>query len=139
MAVTNTPIYPQTIKNYVVQILPADTTTNKVIATGATNGTRLTSVNISSTDTANRDVSIYLTVSGTSYLLTTIRLTAGVGNGVTTASIDLLRNAQLPSLGWDANGNKEFILQSGATLDIACTTTVTAAKAIAVVAQGGDF
>lgn len=139
MAGTATPIYPQTVKNYIGQILPADTTTNKTIATGGTNGTRINSINISSTDTSNRTVNIYITISGTSYLLTTLSIPLSSGNAATTVPIDLLRHLQAGPLAYDANGNKELTLQANATLDMACTTTVTAAKAITAIAFGGDF
>lgn len=139
MAVTATPIFPQTIKDYVIQILPADTTTLKTVCAGATNGTKIESIIVTSTDTSARDVTLYKTISAVDYALCciTIPITAGTING--TASIDILRNINIPGTAFDPNGNKYIYIASGTTLKIASGTTVTAAKVINVVASGGDF
>ena len=79
MAGTATPIFPQTVKNYVAQILPADTTTKKTLVTGATNGTKIESITVASTDTSARDLLLYLTVSAVDYLLGTVAIPINSG------------------------------------------------------------
>lgn len=139
MTVTATPIYPQTIKDYPIQILPADTTTLKTICAGATNGTKIESIIVTSTDTSARDVALYKTISAVDYLLGTVSIpiTAGFTNAI--PSIDLLNNPQIPGICVDAFGNKYILVASGTTLKIAALVTVTTAKAISITASGGDY
>lgn len=139
MTVTATPVFPQTIKNYTQTILPADTTTVKSLAVAGANGTKIEAFNVALTDTTTRDVQIYATISATNYLLGTVNIPLSSGNTNAVPSVDILRSAQLPGLAYDANGNKYLYLASGTTLSVACTTTVTAAKAITFFAQGEDF
>lgn len=139
MAGTATPIFPQTVKNYVAQILPADTTGNKTLVTGATNGTKIESITVASTDTSARDIQLSMTIGAVTYILATVAIpiTAGFVNNA--PAIDILRNAQWPGLAFDANGNKILYVASGAVLNVKALTTVTAAKEIDVLATGGDF
>lgn len=139
MAGTVTPIFPQTVQNWAVQILPADTTTLKTIATGATNGTKVEMINVTSTDTSARDVSLYWTISATNYVIGTVSIPITAGNTNSAPSVNLLSNAQIPNLQRDSNGNPYLYVKSGTTLAIASLTTVTTAKAIQVTSQGGDF
>lgn len=146
MAGTSTPIFPQTIKNYAVQILPADTTALKTVVTGATNGTKVEMINISSTDTAARDVQFFLNDGTTSYLLCTLPIPANSGNTNALLAQGLLASltGTFPYLPFfqfplDSNGNRYVYVASGWTLKAAVLTTVTAAKAISIVAQAGDF
>lgn len=139
MAGTATPIYAQLIVDKPVQILPADTTTLKTIVAGGTNGTKIESLIVTSTDTSARDVALYKTISAVDYLLGTVSIpiTAGFTNAI--PSIDLLNNPQIPGLSTDAFGNKYIFVASGTTLKIAALITITAAKAISVIASGGDY
>lgn len=139
MATTATPIFPQTIQNYAVQILPADTTTVKTLATGGTNGTKIDWINIASSDTAARDLQIWLSDGTTNHLLTTlsVAITAGFTNTIT--PVALFVNSQSPFLSFDSSGNKFLYLKSGWSLKAGVLTAVTAAKAIYITAQGEDF
>lgn len=139
MTGTATPIFPQTVKSYTAQVLPADTTTKKTLVTGATNGTKIESITVASTDTAARDLQLWLTVSAVDYLLATVSIPANSGNTNALPAVDILRSAQWPGLSYDASGNKMFYIASGAVLKIATLATVTAAKEIDAVASGGDF
>lgn len=139
MAGTATPIFPQTIKNYVAQIQNSDASNKITIVTGATNGTKIESINVASTDTSARDIALYLTVSAVDYLLTTISIPANSGNTNALPAIDLLASSQFPSLSLDNNTNSYIYIASGAVLKAASTTTLTTAKVIQFVAQGGDY
>lgn len=140
MAVTHTPIFPQTVKQGAVQILPADTTSLKTIYTGATDGSRVDNILITSTDTSAKDVQLVVTISGTDYVLGTISVPANSGFTNSVVTLNMLAHANMTSaLNADNNGNKFLFLASGSILKIKALTTVTAAKAINVVAQIGDF
>jgi len=140
MAGTATPIYPQTIKNWAVQILPADTTTLKTIVTGGTNGSVVEFVNIASTDSVARDVKLWLNDGTTSYLLMTISIPANSGNTNALTSIAPLNSTTLfGGVPFNNSGNKFIYVANGWTLRINSTVTVTAATAINIVAHGGDY
>jgi hypothetical protein len=146
MAGTSTPIFPQTIKNFVAQILPADTTTKKTLVTGSANGTKVEMINITSTDTAARDVQFFLSDETTDYLLLTIAIPANSGNTNALVAQGFLSSSTttIPYLPWfsfplDNNGNRYIYVSSGFSLKVAAVTAVTAAKVINFVAQAGDF
>ena len=141
MAVTATPIFPQTILSPVVQILPADTTSLKTIYTAGANGGLVMGIFCGSTDTANKDLQFYITPngSGTDYLLSTVQcaLNAGFTNAVPMLAV--FASTQFANMLVDVNGNKALYLSAGAVLKVKALSTVTTAKAISVIAQCGDF
>jgi hypothetical protein len=139
MANSNVPMFIQTIKSWVTQILPADTTTLKTLVTGGSQGSKVEQLFVTSTDTSARDMALWWTISATNYLIGTISIpiTAGFTNAIPT--VNILRNAQIPAIEIDANGNPFIYVGSGAVLAVSTLTTVTTAKAIQFIAQGGDF
>lgn len=140
MAGTATPIFQQSLKNGAVQILPADTTTLKTIVTPGTNGSKVESLIVSSTDTSARDLQLTVTKGGVDYVLGTISIPANTGftNGV--VLINVFQHANISvALNNDLNGNKVLYLENGSVLKAKTLTTVTAAKAINLFAQYGDF
>lgn len=140
MTMTATPVFPQTIKNYAVQILPADTTTKKTLCAGATNGTRIEAITIASTDTAARDVQFFLYNGTTSFLLATVAVPANSGNTSLLPQIDALRGAMTTGFSYDANGNRNLLVMTGWTLQVAVLTTVTTAKEVDIVCTAaGDY
>lgn len=140
MAVTATPIFPQTLTNGVKTIIAADAQNAKIATSAGTNGSKVESWLISSTDTSARDVQIFLAISSVSYLLTTITIPAGAGNTASVPPINILgAGTQFPGLARDSNGNPYIYLAPGATLIIIALTTVTAAKTIFSVIQQGDY
>lgn len=139
MANSNVPMFIQTIKNWPAQILPADTTTLKTVVTGGSQGSKVEQLNVTSTDTSARDMALWWTISATNYLIGTISIpiTAGFTNAIPT--VNLLRNSQIPGVKIDANGNPYLYVASGTVLAVSTLTTVTAAKAIQITGEGGDF
>jgi hypothetical protein len=120
-----------------VQILPADTTAQKVVDTAGASGSKYTSLIATSTDTAAHDVQISRTNGGTSYLLGTVAVPAGAGNSAGAPSVNLLAVLGLPI---DSDGNPYIQLIYGDTLTVSSLVTVTTAKAITINAPAiGDF
>src|SRR5574340_560924 len=132
MSGTATPIFPQTVKNYVAQILNADASNLKTLCTGATNGSKIESITVASTDTAARDLQLVMTISAVDYILATVSIPANSGNTNALAAVDILRSALWPGLSYDSNGNKILYVASGAVLKVKSLATVTAAKEIDV-------
>jgi hypothetical protein len=139
VAVSNQPIFPQSIRNAVQTIAPADTTTVKTLAAGGTNGSKVETILVTSTDTAAQTLQLWATISSTNYLLGSVPIPLGSGNTGTVITVDVLRSAQLPGLPYDSNGNKYLYLASGTTLSVSTLATVTTAKLLAITAFLGDF
>jgi hypothetical protein len=142
MALTYTPIFPVTINNTSVQILPADTTTLKTIYTGATNGSRLENILVTNTDTAAASVvQVYAVISATNHLLGTVNVPISSGNLIAVPSVNLLSySGNLGNLlNRDANGNTYLYVASGTIIKVAVTVAVNAGKILDFFAQGGDF
>jgi len=139
MAVTETPIFPQTVVNEIQKIENADGTSLKTLITAGADGTRIDAIILTSTDTSHRDLQLFITISGTDYLLATTTVQANSGNSNTIPSINLLASFNMVSLAVEANGNKVLFLKSGAILKIKTTTTVTAAKEVVALVVGGNF
>lgn len=139
MAVSNVPIFPQTITTTAMTIVNADGTNKKTLYTAGTNGSKLEYCYITNTDTAAYTVNIYITISATDYLIGTINLPLSSGNTTAAPTINLFANTNLATLNVDPNGNKYLMLATGATLKAATTGAVTAAKTVAFITQGGDY
>lgn len=141
MAKTSTCPHVQNINNVDGAILPADTTTKKTVWTAGANDGVLKSFGLSSTDTANRNVQIWVNIggAGTDRLLGTVVVIALSGSDGVTAITDVMHSALLPFLSYDAAGNRVFNAKAGTTIKIASTVTVTAAKEIDAIGEGGDF
>jgi hypothetical protein len=116
---------------------PTDTTDIKDIITGATDGTVLQDIIITSTDTSTRSMQLYFRdEAGTDYPIGMIQVV--LGSGTTTGqSISGLNTYNIPALAKRTDGI--LMLAAGQKLRGAMTTTVTADKEIAALAIGGNL
>lgn len=115
--------------------------TKKTIATpGAANTgapLKVVAVTAASTDTSDRIAQLWITRSATSYLLTSITVTALSGSNGSLATINLL--SLLTGLPSDNDGQPYFLLMNGDTLQVSFTTQVTTAKEIDVFCVAADL
>ena len=139
MAVTNLPFFTQGLYHNVQTLVNSDGQTVKALTATQTNGLRITAIWASSSDTTARDVCLYVTISGTNYLLAQVQVPITAGQVNTTPAINLLKGLNTGILPLDANGNPYIDLPSGAILSINAPVTVTTAKQINVGAMGEYF
>lgn len=141
MAVTATPVFVQTPNIASVQILNADASNFKNIMAGGANGSKIESLQITSTDSTDRVVQIYITKSGSvnSLLLGSANVAANSGNDNLKPAIDAFNPAFMPGLPIDSDTQKFLFLKSGDQLNVKCTTTVTAAKNLDCTCVFADF
>jgi hypothetical protein len=141
MAVSNLAMFPSSIVNAVVTIVPGDTTTLKTLRAGSTNGDKIESIAITSDDTSARVINVYITIGGTDYRVGTVNvpITAGTDAAATPAVSLLEASSMMPWIRRDSNGRGYLYLASGSTLKVASQTTVTAAKTITFFAQIGAY
>ena len=113
----------------------------KTLYTGGANDSIIKAINVSSTDTAARIMTLWEqdASSGIMNIIGSINipLTAGTGSG-TTSSIDLLGGTLLPSLPYDANGKRIFPLKANTKL-LVSVPAVTASTYISVHAIAEDY
>lgn len=143
MPVTATPIFPQAIVNSVVSITNATGSgiANVVtIRAGSTNGDRVDSIAVTSTDTSAVVLTLVATVSATNYQLGSVNIpiTAGTDAAATGAVSLLDQPLMLPWVSQDENG-RHLYLANGTTLKVYAQTTVTAGKQIDIFAQIGAY
>lgn len=114
----------------------------KTLYTASTDGAVIKSINVASTDSAARVMSLWTLDSGTStpILIGAVNIPANSGSpgSGTAAAIDLLGGTLLPSLPYDSNGKRIIELKGGQILAVS-VPAVTAATEIDVVAQVEEY
>jgi len=86
----------------------------KTIYTSNTNDAVVKSLNISSTDTAARVITFWLTdTTGNNYVLGAVSIPASSGTNGTAATVDALSGTLMPALPYDANGKRVLPLKAG--------------------------
>jgi len=134
-----TPAFPATINDGLVAIANADASNLKTLLTPGSNGTKVTAINLSSTDTSSRIIQVWITRSAVNYLLGSVTLPALAGNDGVTGTIPVLSSSLIPNLPVDNDGQAYLLLKNGDVLSISSTTTVTSAKNVFGYAVGADF
>jgi hypothetical protein len=132
-------MYVQTVQTWAVQIANADGTNKKVIATAGAQGSVLEALGVTNTDTVASTMNLYVNDGSVDHLIGTVNVPASSGNTTAAPSLDLLRNAQLPQLEFDALGNQVIKLKAAYALKAALTGTITSGKLIDILGSGGDF
>ena len=146
MSVTNdSPIFPQTVLNKVVQIANADGTTKKTLWAGSATGDKIECIIVTSNDTAARILNFYFTISAVDYPIgqVNVPITSGQDPAAAPVAIPAISvletNALLPWVRKDSDGRGYLYVASGTTLKVAAQVAVTAAKEIDIVAIGGSY
>lgn len=145
MAVTSTPVLPQTPKITPQQFVQGTDSagTYKTIFTAGSNGSKITAILVNTTDgTATHLLTLRLNRSSTGYPIINYTLPINSGGDGSAASIDLLAggpSSLLQGLPIDNDGQKFLFLESGDTLEVTFATALTAGKNIYVVTVGAHF
>lgn len=138
------PIYVGTIKSPFARIQNSDASNLVVLWTPGAAGSKIRAIGVSSTDTASRDLALYVTKSGVDYLLGTVSIPLRSGDLNNTPAVDLLNalsggNPLMPWIRTDADGAKYIELESGAVLKGKALTTITSGKTWDFAMHGGDY
>ena len=140
MAVSSTPVLPQTPNRGLVQIANGDGQNQKTIYTGGANGSKIVGLIAVSSDTSARDVQISITSGGTSYPVGTVSVPSGSGNSSAASSVNMFNTTAIPGIPIDSDGNPYLFLASASdTLTASALSTVTSGKLITLVAITADF
>lgn len=138
MAVTNLPIFPQTLQS----IALANTLTTSVsnIAVGGVNGTKLESLVVVSTDTIDHAITIAMNVAGVLANVANVNIPAGSGATLGVLPVTLFSNNQFNFLPQDSNGNKYLYLANGSCgITWVSNSALTSAKAVSIAGQASQY
>ncbi len=124
------PIFELTANNVGTQFTSADASNKKTVFTAGSNGSRVDSISLCSNDTAAINLAVYFTIGGTDYYQGNINVPIGSGYTTVVKVEGLLTIAA--QLGY-------IFLPASAVMKVNCVATMTAAKTLDVVVQGGDY
>jgi len=113
--------------------------TLKTIFTPVTEGSQLTGIAVTSGDTSARVAQLWITLSGTDYLLASKSIAAASGTDGSAMTVNLLDGIISPFLKMDKDGNRYINLESGQLLKASFTTQITSGKTITVTGIGGNY
>jgi hypothetical protein len=135
----NTVTLPVTPEFYYAQISNTTGTTLVAFATSAaTNGSQITSISCSSTDTVAHTLYVYRVHSATNYLITTVSIPATAGDSTTIPPVQILNTTNVPGP-IDPNGNRYLSIADGDSISISVSVAVTASDFISCVGHGSDY
>jgi hypothetical protein len=135
----NSFVTPQTPRAYKAQIVNGSGTSAVTLITGGINGTVVSSLLLTNTDTTAYTITIEVLRSSTTYVLATISVPASAGNSTSVPPVSVLNSTNVPGLPVDGYGNPYLYLESTDTLEIQSSATVTSGKAVSVLTVGADF
>lgn len=136
MAVTFKPIFTQTLKTPSLDIENADGTTAQTLLTAGTDGTNISSLAVTSTDTSVVTLQLYINDLSTDFLIGEVDIPIGAGtDGGTTPAVNLLDSADIPFMQNDGS----LPIQGLYLLKVAAKVAVTAARKVTLTAFAGDY
>lgn len=147
MAVTPTPVFPQSIISSSCQITASqtvNTTTPLALVTAGTNGSKIDAFWITSSASAVQNVNIFSgTAAGTQSagvgLIGALQVPATAGATHSVPAVDVLRSTQNPQLPYDAFGNKIIYLAPSQVLAVEAVTLPASGTVINFFATGANF
>jgi hypothetical protein len=139
MAVTATPVFVQTPKLGVVNFVEAVDAagTYKTLYAAGANGSKITGINIATTDTTVAHVvTLVVTRSAVDYIVGAVNVPVNSGSNGSAVAVDGLSLSKLPL---DNDSQPYLFLQSGDTLRATFATALTTSTRIDVACVAADF
>ena len=137
--VPNSVITTQVPRAYKAQIVNGTGTNPVTIATAGTNGTKISSILCTDTDTSGYTLTFSIVRSATTYVFVVVQIPASSGNLNGTVPLNVMSSTVLPGLPVDTNNNPYFYLESTDTLQFASTGTVASPKVVSCGTVAEDF
>jgi hypothetical protein len=131
--------FTKTAKQTGVTFVNADGTAVKSLYTAPAQGAKVRAISICSDDTTNRDALIYLSKSGTNYVVGNVDVPLGSGTNGTVNGVNGLNTTNLPWTTKDNNYNPYIELEAGESLKASMLTAVTAAKTVTIVVLSEEY
>lgn len=131
--------FTKTAKQTGITFVNADGTSVKTLYTAPTDGAKVRAIVICSDDTSARDVLLYLSKSGTNYVVGHLDVPLGSGTNGTANAINGLNTTNLAWPTKDNNYNQYIELEGGESLKASMLVAVTAAKTVTIVVLTEDY
>lgn len=135
MATNKDPIFLNTVTASGLTFLPADASAQKTLITAPADGSALTDISCTSTDTSDVVMVITLSDGTNDFQIGEVNVPLGSGTELNIPAVNLLSAVLLPFL--QADGS--ILIPATWLVKINCKTTITAAKQIDVVGFGGNY
>ena len=133
MATNKEPVFISVTKSPGLLIENGDGTTEQTLVTADTDGAIVQSITVTSDDTNAVDLQVFINDGTTSHLVGTVNIPTLAGTDGIEPNVNLLKSIN----GLQEDGS--LILEASFTLRVAALVTVTSAKAVTLVSQGGDL
>ena len=133
MATNKSPVFLSITKSPGLLIENSDGTAEQTLVTAGTDGAIIQSITVTSDDTNAVDLQLFVNDGTTSHLIGTTNIPTLAGTDGLAPNINLLTGIR----GLQADGS--LVLEASFTLRIAALVTVTSAKKVTLVSQGGDL
>ena len=131
----NRPIFPGSIKNAALDIELADSTSEQDLLTAGTNGSRINSISVTSTDTNAVVLNFYYNDLATSFLIGSVTIPTLSGTDGSAPTVSALNITDMPFLGDDL----ALYLEGSDKITVAAVSAVTTALKVTLVATYGDY
>ena len=131
----NRPIFPGSIKNAGLDIELADGTTEQDLVTAGTDGSRINSISVISTDTNAVVLNFYYNDLTTSFLIGSVSIPTLSGTDGSAPAVSALNVTDMPFLGDDL----ALYLEGADKITVAPVAAVTTALKVTLVATYGDY
>lgn len=141
-AVTATPIFPQAVKGPLAQISNATGTTSITFMTAGANGSIVKGISCTNTDSNPYTIQFNKVRSSTAYLLVTLTIAASAGSSAAVVPLTVVGSgtgANTLGLPLDSEGNPFTYIESGDTINVNVTSTVTSGKLVSCYGVQSDF
>ena len=122
-----------------IQIANGDASSQKTLMTAGANGSKVTGIIFSSTDSTARNIQVSVSNGSTNFILGTVVVPITAGTDGVTPAVSFFNSALVPGYPVDNDGQSYFFVPGANTVQISSTTTVTTAKFITASCIYGDF
>jgi hypothetical protein len=136
MATNKRPIFINTVVSTVIEIDNADGTAVQTVLAGGTDGSGVTNLTATTTDTSAVIAVLTMTDGSTTNVLGEVNVPAGSGTDGASPAVNLLEALDIPGA-FQADGS--ILVGANATLQVNAKSAVTAAKVLSVTAAGGSY
>ena len=138
MAVTATPIFPQSVGWAGTAYTTASSTSTHV--TGGTNGTRVSSLTAYSNSTSAHVFIVGLSTGGVSFPIVAVSIPASAGSDGSTPAVDMLTPTLIPGLPIDAQGVPYISLPSTLySLVLTASAAINTGKQVTFTSMYGSY
>lgn len=134
MAMNTSPVFPHGVNIGIAELDNADSTDKVTLFTAAADGSRIRSISITSDDSSDRNVKLWITTGGSDYCIGLIPVPDGSGTNGTDSAVDGLNPTHLPWL-----RENSIVMETGEVLKASMVVAITNGKVIHIRVEGGDY